>query len=74
MKARPQETEPQAPDESTFEAQADMSSPGIVREFIDFLAHSKKWWLLPIVVVLLLVGLLVVLGASGAAPWIYSLF
>ncbi len=44
------------------------------REFLLFIVENKKWWLIPIVVVLALVGLLVVLGSTGAAPFIYTLF
>lgn len=57
-----------------FEARARQSSPGFLREFWDFLKHNKKWWLTPILLVLLLLGVLVVLGGSGAAPFIYTLF
>lgn len=47
---------------------------GIVREFIDFLRHNKKWWLTPIMIVtLLLVGAALLLP-SPVAPFIYSLF
>jgi hypothetical protein len=56
------------------EQQAQQAHRGIVGEFADFLLHNKKWWLTPIVLVLLLVGLLVVLGGTGAAPFIYTLF
>ena len=51
-----------------------MSKLGIVKEFWDFLKVRKKWWLLPIILVLLLVGLLIVLGGTGVAPFIYTLF
>ena len=61
-------------DKNTFEQQAQQQSHGVVREFVDFLRHNKKWWLLPIVLVLLLVGELVVLSSSAAAPFIYTLF
>jgi len=47
---------------------------GLVREFLSFLAHNKKWWLLPILVVLSLFGLLIVLGGTAAGPFIYPLF
>lgn len=57
-----------------LERHANQSQRGIVGEFVDFLFHNKKWWLTPIVVVLLLVGLLLVLGGTGAAPFIYTLF
>ena len=43
-------------------------------EFWYFLKHNKKWWLLPILVILLLLGLLVLLGGTAVAPFIYPLF
>ncbi len=46
----------------------------LLREFIGFMNENKKWWLSPIIVVLLLLGLLVLLGGSGLAPFIYTLF
>ena len=57
-----------------FAREAEAAQQGIVREFVDFLLHNKKWWLAPIIVLLLLVGLLVVLAGTGAAPFIYTLF
>ena len=59
---------------SEFEKEAEAGQVGLLREFADFLLHNKKWWLTPIVLVLLLVGLLVVLGGTAAAPFIYTLF
>ncbi len=50
------------------------SQPSLAAEFIDFLAHNKKWWLLPILLVVGLVGLLAAFAGSGAAPFIYTLF
>jgi hypothetical protein len=49
-------------------------SGGLLTEFWDFLRYNKKWWLLPIIVVLLLVGVLIILGSTAAAPFIYTLF
>ncbi len=46
----------------------------LVSEFLHFLSTSKKWWLTPILLAILLLGLLIVLGSSGAAPFIYTLF
>ena len=57
-----------------FEQQATGPQTGLVGEFLYFLAHNKKWWLVPIILVLLLVGVLIVLGGTGAAPFIYTLF
>jgi len=57
-----------------IESQASQPRQGIVGEFVDFLLHNKKWWLTPIIVILFLVGLLVLLGGTGIAPFIYTLF
>ena len=57
-----------------FARQASGPSSGIISEFIQFLKHNKKWWLLPIVLVLLAIGVLVVLGGTALAPFIYTLF
>jgi len=46
----------------------------IFKEFWLFLKYNKKWWLLPIIITLLILGLLVLLGGSGLAPFIYPLF
>jgi len=61
-------------DNDDFQAQASGKRTSLVREFIDFLGENKKWWLAPIIISLLLLGLLVVLGGSAAAPFIYTLF
>ena len=57
-----------------FARQAEKSSAGVVSEFLAFLKYKKKWWLAPILIVLGLVGILVVLGSTAAAPFIYTLF
>ena len=57
-----------------FERDASRKGYGVVREFVEYLRHSKKWWLAPIVLMMLLLGVLIVLGGSGAAPFIYTLF
>lgn len=62
----------EAPDD--FARQAERAPPGMLREFWDFLRTEKRWWLTPIVVVLLLFGVLLVLGGTGLAPLIYTLF
>ena len=47
---------------------------GILRELAGFLIHTGKWWLTPLVIILLLLGLLIFLGGTGVAPFIYTLF
>jgi len=46
----------------------------LAREFWEFLRENKMWWMTPIVIVALLLTALVVLGSTGAAPFIYTLF
>ncbi|MFY9923916.1 MAG: DUF5989 family protein [Opitutaceae bacterium] len=61
-------------DKDAFIRQAEGKRRGPLAEFLSFVAHNKKWWLTPIIIVLVLVGILAVLGGSGVAPFIYSLF
>ena len=50
------------------------SDANIVQEFWDFVRENKKFWLIPIIIVLLLLGLLIMLGGTASAPFIYTLF
>jgi hypothetical protein len=61
-------------DAGQFRQEAAQPRMGLLREFWDFLKHNKKWWLLPILVALLALGLLVVLGGTSLAPFIYTIF
>ncbi len=61
-------------DKQQFERMAEEAQPSLAVEFIDFLKHNKKWWLLPILLVVGLVGMLAMFAGSGAAPFIYTLF
>jgi len=49
-------------------------NPGFWKDLVSFLMQNKKWWLVPVVVVTLLVGVLIILGSTAAAPFIYTLF
>ncbi len=57
-----------------FAAQSEGERTGLVGEFVDFLKDNKKWWLAPIIVSILGLGVLVMLGGTAAAPFIYTLF
>jgi hypothetical protein len=57
-----------------FVSESKRERTGLIKEFLSFLAHNKKWWLLPILVVLFLFGLLIILGGTAAGPFIYPLF
>jgi hypothetical protein len=65
---------PDQPDDSAFEREAARAPRGPAAEFLSFVLSNKKWWLTPVIIVLVLVGALAVLGGTGVAPFIYSLF
>lgn len=49
-------------------------NPSFLRELVMFIKHNKKWYLIPIVISILLLGILIALGSTGAAPFIYTVF
>ena len=57
-----------------FEREALGKRQSFVAEFAHFLMDNKKWWMIPIIAVLVLVGALLIVGGSGVAPFIYTLF
>lgn len=58
-----------------FEQQAREQVRGnLFLDFLYFLAHNKKWWLIPILIVFLLLSLLMFLSTSAVAPLIYPFF
>lgn len=61
-------------DKNEFESARQSSDRNILSELWGFLATNKKWWLGPIILLLLIFGLLIMLGGTAAAPFIYSLF
>lgn len=46
----------------------------LLAEYWSFLRDTGKWWIVPILVVTLALGVLVFLGGTGAAPFVYTLF
>jgi hypothetical protein len=61
-------------DDDEFSKEAGESRGGVVGEFVDFLKYNKKWWLIPILLAMVAIGVLIALGTTGAAPFIYPLF
>ena len=51
-----------------------MRKGSLLSEFGAFLKQNKKWWLLPILVIFVCFAVLIVLGSTAAAPFIYTLF
>ena len=61
-------------DDKSFDELATGTNQGVFGEFFGFMKDNAKWWLIPFLVVFGLLGVLLVLGATGAAPFIYALF
>jgi hypothetical protein len=57
-----------------FLAQVAERKGGFFSELGAFMMQNKKWWLAPIIVCIVGLGLLVILGGTAAAPFIYTLF
>jgi hypothetical protein len=60
--------------EDDFVSQAQQPHGWTISELTQFVLQNKKWWLMPIVVVLLMASLLMILGGTALAPFIYPLF
>jgi hypothetical protein len=59
---------------NAFESRAAEAPASAVSELLGFALNNKKWWLAPIIIALLGLGVLVMLGGTAAAPFIYTLF
>jgi hypothetical protein len=57
-----------------FAASAAAKRTNVVREFLGFLRQNRKWWLLPLITCLAIVAILIILGSTAAAPFIYTLW
>jgi hypothetical protein len=44
------------------------------KDLVQYMARRKKWYLLPVAVVIMVFALLVILGGTAAAPFIYTVF
>ena len=65
---------PAAQGDGDFHALASRKRTGFLGELGRFAMQTRKWWLVPLIVVLLGIGLIIVLGGTAAAPFIYTLF
>lgn len=55
--------------------EATMARQSLFKEFLLFVKHEKKWWMIPLISVLLIVGFLIVFASSSPlAPFLYPLF
>jgi hypothetical protein len=60
--------------QSDFAREAELRQTGFLAETWRFIRVNRNWWLTPVIVVLLAFGLLIALGGTAAAPFIYTLF
>ena len=58
----------------SFQEATKGSKQGLLSEFLGFMKDNAKWWLIPFLIVFGLLGLVLVLGSTGAAPFIYTMF
>lgn len=59
---------------NAFEQGNEGEQMSLVAEFIEFLKYNKKFWMIPLLISLLGLGVLIALGGTAAAPFIYTLF
>ncbi len=59
---------------TAFERAQQEQQAGILKEFFLFLKYNKKYWMIPILITLLGLALLILLGGTAVAPFIYTLF
>ena len=62
------------PKRTEFEKSGEEKDVSLFGEFIGMMKQNKKYWLIPLIIILLLFGVLIILGSSAAAPFIYTLF
>ena len=62
------------PDDPTPQKLLEKKNQNILLEFVDFAISHKKLWLIPLFVIFVLAGLLILIGGSSAAPFLYRLF
>jgi len=65
--------DPAQKEQDEFLQAANQEERGLVAEFVAFMSENKVWWMAPILIVFGLLGILLILGATGVAPFIYAL-
>jgi len=57
-----------------FEEVGESKGKSLLAELVLMLKENKKFWMIPIILILLGFGLLLILGGTAVAPFIYTLF
>ncbi len=58
----------------SFQEAGEEKNLSLGQEIVLMLKQNKKYWMIPLLVVLLVFAVLLILGATSAAPFIYTLF
>ncbi len=58
----------------SFKEAGDASHANLLQETALLLRQNKKYWMIPVIIVLLVFGMLIALGGTSAAPFIYQMF
>jgi hypothetical protein len=71
---QPDDKSESRPEAIDFARKASGAQTSFLYELWLFLRANRKWWLAPLLAILLVFGVLVVLGETSVAPFIYTLF
>jgi len=52
-----------------MKAEKNNSMRQLLREFLNFCAREKKWWLFPLIFVIVVLGILVLLATGSGIAW-----
>jgi hypothetical protein len=61
-------------EKKSFEDAGKQRESSLLSEFFLMLKQNKKYWMVPLILVLLGFGVLIMLGGTAVAPFIYQLF
>lgn len=59
---------------TAFEQAGEQENPSLWGDLFRMVKENKKYWMIPLILLVLGLGLLLILGSTGAAPFIYTLF
>lgn len=52
-----------------------MAKQSLIGEFVGFIRHERKWWMIPLMAILLAVGAVILFSSTSAlAPFLYPFF
>jgi Family of unknown function (DUF5989) len=66
--------QPKSPEGASFREAGEKKELTLGQEVVQMLRYNKKYWMIPLVVILLIFGVVLILGSTSIAPFIYTLF